>query len=123
MTRLNIAVAQINCTVGDLSGNARRILDAAAEALQRGAGVLLTPELALCGYPPEDLLLRPDFYRACERAVAELARNAPLPLIVGHPIQIGEQRYNAASLLRNGIVEVTYRKHRLPNYEIGRAHV
>ncbi len=118
MTRLHIAVAQINCTVGDLSGNVRRILDAAAQAVERGADVLLTPELALCGYPPEDLLLRPDFYRACDGALAELAKVAPLPLIIGHPEQIGDSRYNAASLLRSGVVEATYRKQRLPNYEV-----
>ena len=61
MSSLKIAVAQINCTVGDIAGNARRILDAATQAHAAGADLLLTPELALCGYPPEDLLLRPDF--------------------------------------------------------------
>ena len=54
MSSLKLAVAQINCTVGDLAGNARRILDAAGEAAAAGADLLLTPELALCGYPPED---------------------------------------------------------------------
>jgi predicted amidohydrolase len=62
---LRIAVAQFNATVGDLTGNVERIVECAAAARARGAQVLLTPELALCGYPPEDLLLRPDFYRAC----------------------------------------------------------
>lgn len=64
-TTLSIAVAQLNFTVGDLSGNADRIIDALARARAEGADLLLTPELALSGYPPEDLLLRPDFHRAC----------------------------------------------------------
>ena len=70
---LRVAVAQFNATVGDLTGNVERILQCAADAKARGAQVLLTPELALCGYPPEDLLLRPDFYRACARALDDLA--------------------------------------------------
>ena len=64
---LRIAIAQLNLAVGDLAGNAKRILAAADEAVASGADLLLTTELALCGYPPEDLLLRPDFYRACAR--------------------------------------------------------
>ncbi|MRR49629.1 MAG: NAD+ synthase [Rhodocyclaceae bacterium] len=115
MSQVKVALAQINCTVGDLAGNARRILDAAERALHLGADLLLTPELAICGYPPEDLLLRPDFHRACERELAQLARRTPLPLLVGHPLQIGDRRYNAASLLRGGAIEATYRKNRLPN--------
>ncbi len=67
MSSLKIAVAQINCTVGDLAGNVTRIAAAAREAQTLGADLLLTPELALCGYPPEDLLLREDFYRQLSR--------------------------------------------------------
>ena len=69
---LRIAVAQFNATVGDLTGNVERIIECASEARARGARLLLTPELALSGYPPEDLLLRPDFYRACRRALDDL---------------------------------------------------
>ena len=120
---LRIAVAQINCTVGDLAGNAKLIIAKAREAAARGADLLLTPELALSGYPPEDLLLRPDFYRACARELEQLARLAadispPLALLVGHAEEHQGKRYNAASLLRGGRVESTYRKHRLPNYEV-----
>jgi NAD+ synthetase len=118
MSSLKIAVAQINCTVGDLAGNARRILDAAYQAVAAGADLLLTPELAICGYPPEDLLLRPDFYRACEREIVSLAAAAPMPMIVGHPEQREGRRYNAASLLQGGKVGATYRKQRLPNTEV-----
>jgi NAD+ synthetase len=119
MNSLKIAVAQINCTVGDLAGNAARIAAAAREARALGADLLLTPELALCGYPPEDLLLRADFYRAANAALLKLAADAPdLPMIVGHPEQDGDDCYNAASLLADGMVIATYRKHHLPNYEV-----
>ena len=118
MSSLKIAVAQINCTVGDLAANRQRILEACGQARSRGADLVLTPELALCGYPPEDLLLRPDFYRACRTELARLAAEVPMPLIVGHPDEHGGKRYNAASFLRDGRVEATYRKHRLPNYEV-----
>ena len=119
MPALKIAIAQINCTVGDFAANASRILAAAQRAKLLGAHVLVTPELALCGYPPEDLLLRPDFFRACQRELDRLAETAPMPLIVGHPEESEDgERYNSASLLRSGRVEQTYRKHRLPNYEV-----
>ena len=118
MASLKIAVAQINCTVGDLAGNARRMLQAAREAAAGGAELLVTPELALCGYPPEDLLLRPDFYRACARELSALAAAAPLPMVVGHPEARGGRHYNAASLLKHGTVDTTYRKQRLPNSEV-----
>ncbi|MDO8959215.1 MAG: NAD+ synthase [Rhodocyclaceae bacterium] len=118
MASLKIAIAQINCTVGDVAGNAGRILAAAQAAHALGADLLLTPELALCGYPPEDLLLRPDFYRACDRELAALAERLPLPAIVGHPVEIEKSRYNAASLLSAGRIAATYRKHRLPTYEV-----
>ncbi|MFY9327048.1 MAG: NAD+ synthase [Georgfuchsia sp.] len=119
MPALNIAIAQINCAVGDLAANARHILAAAQRAKLQGAQLLVTPELALCGYPPEDLLLRPDFFRACKRELDQLAQTLPIPAIVGYPEQSEDgARYNSASLLRNGKVEQTYRKHRLPNYEV-----
>ena len=118
MSTLRIAIAQINCTVGAIAANADRILAAAKQAQQKGADVLVTPELALCGYPPEDLLLRPDFYRACDRELLRLAISAPIPVVVGHPEQTDNGRYNSASLLRNGRIENTYRKQRLPNYEV-----
>ncbi len=123
MNKLRITIAQINCIVGDLSGNARRILAAAERARDLGADLLLTPELALCGYPPEDLLLRPDFYRSAADELQLLAMHtvqvAPeLAILVGHPEEHAGKRYNAASLLRGGGIETTYRKHRLPNYEV-----
>jgi len=119
MTTLRIAIAQINSTVGDLDGNARRIAEFAGRARAAGAHLMVTPELALSGYPPEDLLLRPDFYRACARTRADLAaRIEGIDVVVGHPEEHRGDFFNAASLLRDGKVAATYRKHRLPNYEV-----
>ncbi len=120
---LRIAVAQFNAVVGDLTGNVERIISCALAAKARGAQVMLTPELALCGYPPEDLLLRPDFYRACNRALEDLAKRleaaAPgLAVVVGHPEEYAGRRYNAATVTENGLKKAVYRKMRLPNYEV-----
>jgi len=118
---LRVAVAQFNATVGDLTGNVERILKCAAEGKARGAQLLLTPELALCGYPPEDLLLRPDFYRACKHALADLARETTdldMAIVVGHPEQAGSHCYNAATVLLQGKRLGTYRKQHLPQYEV-----
>ncbi|RIX43586.1 MAG: NAD+ synthase [Rhodocyclales bacterium GT-UBC] len=116
---LRIAVAQFNATVGDLTGNVERIIDCASRAKARGAQVLLTPELALCGYPPEDLLLRPDFYRACKLALADLAaRVEGIALVVGHPEESEGRCYNAATVIENGRQLAVYRKNNLPNYEV-----
>jgi len=119
MSNLKIALAQINCSVGDFAGNAAIIMDAAARAREMGAQLLLTPELSLAGYPPEDLLLRPDFYRACDDELGALARQIRgIAVLVGHPIEEQGKRYNAASYIEGGRVMATYRKHKLPNYEV-----
>jgi NAD+ synthase/NAD+ synthase (glutamine-hydrolysing) len=116
---LKIAIAQFNATVGDIAGNAAKIADGARRARAAGADVLLTPELALCGYPPEDLLLRADFYRACERQLDVLATEVgEIAVLVGHPEEADGRRYNAATLLEGGRRVATYRKQRLPNYEV-----
>jgi len=119
---LRVAIAQINCTVGDFAGNAQRIVSAAAAAAQAGAELLLTPELSISGYPPEDLLLRASFFQAADAALADLARSlAPftgLRVVVGHPLAREGQRFNAASVLSRGVVIGTYCKHDLPNYDV-----
>jgi len=122
-TKVTVMLAQINCTVGDLIGNSRKIVEAARRAETQGARVLLTPELALCGYPPEDLLLRQGFMTACaarlEELAAELAAVAPqLTAIVGFPEAAGMLRYNAAAVMRGGKIQAVYRKHNLPNYTV-----
>lgn len=116
---LKIAIAQINATVGDFAGNAQRILDFAERARAQGADLLLTPELSLCGYPPEDLLLRDDFCAACEHELALLAsRVAGIAVLVGHPEKRAAHCYNAATLITNGTRVATYYKQRLPSYEV-----
>jgi NAD+ synthase (glutamine-hydrolysing) len=116
---MRIAIGQINCTVGDLSANARKILEFADRARAQGADILLTPELSLCGYPPEDLLLREDFRSACDRALAELAAKVKgISVVVGHPHQVGGRLYNAASVLQNGDIAAVYHKRDLPNYTV-----
>jgi NAD+ synthetase len=116
---MKLAIAQINSVLGDLPGNAARILQYAEQAERQGASLLLTPELGLCGYPPEDLLLRAGFYKACAQALDELATKLPdIAVVVGHPLERAGKRYNAASLLRGGRVAATYLKHELPNYTV-----
>src|SRR5512135_2533722 len=116
---MKIAIAQINCTVGDLAGNAAKIADYAQRAKAQGADVLLTPELGLCGYPPEDLLLRDGFYQACDAALRDLAQQVQgITLVVGHPHKVGKSSYNAASVLRDGKILSTYHKHSLPNHSV-----
>ncbi|HRP23251.1 MAG TPA: NAD+ synthase [Thauera sp.] len=118
-TPVSIAVAQLNLTVGDLVGNADLIIEAIARARAMAADILITPELALAGYPPEDLLLRPDFYRACARETQRIADAAgDLIVVLGHPFEEGLQRYNAASVLSRGKVLARYHKSLLPNYEV-----
>ena len=116
---MKIAIAQLNATVGDLSGNVTRIADFAARARREGADLMVTPELALCGYPPEDLLLRADFLEACEQAMRDLAsRVRGVTLVVGHPRTADGKRYNSASIIENGRIVGTYDKQRLPNYTV-----
>jgi NAD+ synthetase len=118
--QIKIALAQMNPMLGDLAGNAAQIATLAQQAAQAGAALLITPELALCGYPPEDLALRPDFYDENARVLDELAGQLPpdLAVVVGHPLNEGGQYFNAASLLRNGRIEMVYRKQKLPNHSV-----
>src|SRR5206468_3273272 len=117
---MRIAIAQLDQVVGDLEGNAARIVDAATAAKRGGADLVVTPELSLCGYPPEDLLLRPAFLEACARQLGTLAAatsDGPA-LLVGFPEVVADKRYNAAGLLRGGRVSTVYRKQILPNYTV-----
>ena len=117
---MKLALAQLNLTVGDIVGNTERLLMAAREAHAAGAALLLTPEMSICGYPAEDLVLRRDFCAACEDALQRIAREAPpdLALIVGYPERADDGLFNAAALVRGGRVEVVYRKHHLPNHSV-----
>ncbi|WP_153116288.1 NAD+ synthase [Rhodocyclus tenuis] len=119
---LSVAIAQINAVVGDLAGNAERITGFAERAHAAGAALLLTPELALCGYPPEDLLLRPDFLAACDDELdalaARLAALGEFAVLVGHPLLREGRCYNAATLLAAGRRVATYCKQSLPNAQV-----
>jgi len=117
---VKVAIAQMNSTVGDLAGNRAKILDLSRRAFEAGADIVLTPELSLVGYPPEDLLLRNAFYAKTQEAfaglAADLAQFKDLHVVVGLPLQDEKGvRHNAASVLLNGEVLGTYRKHDLPN--------
>jgi NAD+ synthase (glutamine-hydrolysing) len=115
---LRCALAQINSTVGDIAGNAERIAAATVQARERGAALVVFPELALTGYPPEDLLLKPHFLDAAAAALDELAAQAiDVVAIVGFP-EHADDVYNAAAVLADGHVVGIYRKLRLPNYGV-----
>ena len=131
---LKICVAQLNYCVGDMAGNARKIIAAARMAYADGARLVLTPELAICGYAAEDLYLRPAFVQACEDAVdlvaSELADLSDLSVVIGCPVPVDgrpglrthsvsvPQLYNAACVLQSGRRVHTYAKQELPNYQV-----
>lgn len=120
---MKIAIAQINCLVGDIPGNVDKIIQYVMQAKSQGATLVLTPELSLCGYPPEDLLMRADFLDACERALQALAeklavKTPDMTVLVGHPHRVDATRFNAVSILQDGEVMATYHKHVLPNYAV-----
>ena len=116
---VKVAIAQINSTVGDFAGNAEKILTACRQAQAGGTDILVTPELSLVGYPPEDLLLRPSFYAKSADAfatlTAALAELHGLHVVLCHPLVQDRLCYNAASVVCNGAVLGTYRKSALPN--------
>ncbi|MEP7063093.1 MAG: NAD+ synthase [Betaproteobacteria bacterium] len=116
---MQIAIAQLDQVVGDLAGNARRIVDAVDAGARGGAALVVTPELSLCGYPPEDLLLRPAFIDACARELAQLAPAIKdVTAIVGFPEIRDGRRANALAIIRVGRVVGVYRKQCLPNYTV-----
>ncbi len=131
---LKICVAQLNYCVGDMPGNAQKIIEAARTAYADGVRLLLTPEMAICGYAAEDLFLRRSFIQACDDAVnlvaRELAGLKGLTVVVGTPthgdsgkglrtksVEV-QQRHNAARVLREGRIVDTYAKRELPNYQV-----
>lgn len=124
---MKIAIAQLNPTVGDLDGNARAILAAAQKASEAGARLLLTPELSLCGYPPRDLLLNPNFARAMSDRAREVAAKLPpqlavlagIPEVNPHAKECGQKPlHNSVVLLEDGQIRRTFHKRLLPTYEV-----
>ncbi len=115
---MRLALCQLNATVGDIDGNAARIRAGVVAAREAGAQLVLTPELALTGYPPEDLLLREHFLRDARIALEELAAEVHgIVAVVGFP-ERAEDVYNAAAVLAEGRVHAIYRKVHLPNYGV-----
>ena len=127
---LKICVAQLDFVVGDLPGNSKKIIDLARSVYAEGVRLLLTPELAICGYAAEDLFLRPAFIAACDDAVKTVARELAglknLSVVLGHPsggdsrtrsVAV-QSRHNAASVLCEGRVVARYAKRELPNYQV-----
>ncbi len=115
---MRLALAQIDSLVGDLDGNRDRILARLEEARQAGAELVLFPELAVTGYPPEDLLLRPGFIQAAERTLGEIARETTgVVALVGTPHFDGDL-FNACAVCAGGEVKAVYRKRFLPNYGV-----
>jgi NAD+ synthase (glutamine-hydrolysing) len=118
MAKLRVALAQFDFAVGAVAANAAKVGELIARARAGGAALVVFPELTLCGYPPEDLLLRPSFLAACASELATLAAASHgVAALVGHPHSEGEV-FNAASLLRDGKVDCTAHKQALPNYGV-----
>ncbi|MDR0805638.1 MAG: NAD+ synthase [Enterobacteriaceae bacterium] len=116
---LSIALAQLNWLVGDIEGNADRMLQTVSEQQQAGADLVMFSELALTGYPPEDLLYRHDLYQRCDQQLARLqAASADIAIIVGHPIRDNDNIYNALSVFWQGKLLIRYYKQMLPNYGV-----
>jgi NAD+ synthetase len=124
---MKIAIAQLNPTIGDLSGNAKHILEASQKAAKEGVRLMLTPELSLCGYPPRDLLLSPDFVESISRKLQELVLKLPpqLAVLVGtvelnpHATLKGQKPlFNSMALLDEGKVKKIFHKRLLPTYDV-----
>ncbi|MDA8361909.1 MAG: NAD+ synthase [Gammaproteobacteria bacterium] len=116
---MRLALAQMDCRVGDIAGNARRIVEALQAARAQRVDLIAFPELALTGYPPEDLLLRPSFVRAAADAVRDIAAAAKgVDVLVGLPWEEEGRLYNAAAWLHDGALSACYRKQILPNYGV-----
>jgi NAD+ synthase (glutamine-hydrolysing) len=116
---LKIALAQLNFTVADIQANTAKIIAAGQQAREQQADVVVFPELCVTGYPPEDLLFRPDFIRQAQQAVDEIAEQLhSIAVVIGYPQQHGQRLYNAAVVLRDGEIVAEYHKNALPNYGV-----
>jgi NAD+ synthase (glutamine-hydrolysing) len=118
VARLRVALCQINTTVGDLAGNTERVLRALADAEHEGCDLAVFPELALTGYPPEDLLLKPGFIADNRRALDDVAAASRRCVAVVGFVDAGRDLYNAAAVCADGSVQATYHKRNLPNYAV-----
>lgn len=128
---MKIAIAQINPLIGDLSGNAQKILEMCQQASLTGVRLLLTPELSICGYPPRDLLLNPSFVVAMDQTLQKLAEDLPanLAVLVGTVVKNsqagitgGKNLFNSMALLENGKIQQFFHKRLLPTYDVFDEH-
>ena len=115
---MRVALAQINATVGDITGNTQRAIEVVALAQEAGAGYILLPELVLTGYPPEDLLAKPHFIEENLDALEKVAAACGAATVVGFVDRVGDNIYNAAALCGNQRVLQIYHKRELPNYGV-----
>ena len=116
---MRIALGQFNAVVGDLNGNAGKMREIYSRAIREEVDLLVFPELAVCGYPPEDLVLKKHFLTECTASIKEIAAACPdTTLIVGFVESSRNESYNSAAVLQNGRISKTYRKVRLPNYGV-----
>ncbi|HVM63298.1 MAG TPA: nitrilase-related carbon-nitrogen hydrolase, partial [Acidimicrobiales bacterium] len=118
MPRVRVACCQLDMVVGDLDGNVTKVLDAYAQAEEVGADIAVFGELALTGYPPEDLLLKPGFVRASHEALAKVAAQTGRCVAVVGFVEAAQDLYNAAAVCGHGTVFGTYHKRLLPNYGV-----
>ncbi len=120
MAKLTVVVGQINLLVGDIMGNAERIIISTQKAIEQfQADLVVFPELSLSGYPAEDLLFRHDFLQRCEQALKKIQQaQLATTLIVGYPGKVNENLYNQAAVIQNGIIVANYAKQELPNYTV-----
>ncbi|MDX1491980.1 MAG: NAD+ synthase [Pseudohongiellaceae bacterium] len=119
-SQLTVVMAQLNLLVGDIDGNTDRVIASAREAMTvHKADLISFPELSLCSYPPEDLLLRPSLELRINKAIDKiLAANLDITMVVGYPLSENGKLYNALSVIHGDEVQATYRKQCLPNYQV-----
>lgn len=116
---IRIALAQQDFPVGDMTANLARVRQCISDAIEKGADLVLFPEMTISGYPPEDLLLRPGFMHSCHAVMERLVRGVrDIDVVIGHPFSEGSERFNTVSWIRDGVVLGRYFKHALPNYAV-----
>lgn len=118
--QIDVVMAQLNLRVGDIAANTSRIIEKSKEAIQEHvADIVAFPELALTGYPPEDLLFRPSLSVRIEKALERIqAESLPAYLVIGYPERVGEKLFNSLVIIKDGKQVANYRKQHLPNYQV-----
>ncbi|MGD8784082.1 MAG: NAD+ synthase [Thioalkalispiraceae bacterium] len=119
MNAIKLVMAQLDFLVGDIEGNADKIINACEKAVQINAQVIVFPELALTGYPPEDLLLRPELHQRCDVALEKIVKSvANIDVVLGYPKWMGAGLQNMAGVIQSGRITYEYAKQTLPNYKV-----